>query len=72
MVINSIDSKIIYKPAQPLEEDVFAYILDFNGKEIGFAVLDEATRNPDFSNCGMFWVDPYDFTALFKPYMTWR
>lgn len=72
MALNSINSKMIYKPAQQLEEDVFAYILDFNGKEIGFAVLDKATKNPDFSNCGMFWLSPYDFANFFKPHMLWR
>lgn len=72
MGLKSINSKIIYKPAEPVGGDVFAYVRAFNGKEVGFSVLDEATRKPDFSNCGIFWVRPEDFALLFKAHMAWK
>ncbi|MDO4485075.1 MAG: hypothetical protein Q4C46_00610 [Bacillota bacterium] len=69
MNINEIRKGVIYKAVNlPEKCDVFAYIHKCNKKEVAFSVLDEAVENPDFSNCGMFWVRPQEFTLLFEVY----
>ena len=51
-----------------IEDYVFAYVRGWENGEVGFSVLDYAAGNPDFSNCGIFWVRPHDFIKLFEVY----
>ncbi|MBR4150566.1 MAG: hypothetical protein IKR08_04225 [Firmicutes bacterium] len=63
-----LDQIYVSKP-DTTEEPVFAYVRFFKDGEIGFSVLDEAFSDPDFSNCGVFWVRPEDFPIVFMPYV---
>ncbi|MCI7146454.1 MAG: hypothetical protein MR991_08460 [Clostridiales bacterium] len=58
----------IYKSTLSSDEDVYAYVRGIEGGKVGFSVLDEATRSPDFTNCGVFWVREKDFTKVFSTY----
>ena len=58
----------IYTVALPLEENVYAYVRDWKNGKVGYSVLDEATDHPDFSDCGVFWMDPEDFAKIFVVY----
>lgn len=68
-MIEKYTTGTIYEPIEPLEEEVYAYVRAEQNGEIGFSVLPIATRRPDFSNCGVFWVLRKDFTSMFKPYV---
>ena len=73
MRVNGIEKNAIYKTIEPCEDgDIYAYVRGWSDTEIGFSVLDKAVENPDFSNCGMFWVKPKDFKKLFKIYKKGR
>ena len=65
MVI-SLRTNAVYQPRVPLEEPVYAYIRECTQSEIGFSVLDVIAGEPDFSNCGMFWLSPQDFDEFFE------
>jgi len=67
-MIKKYTTGIIYEPIEPLEEEVYAYVHAVRNGEVGFSALPTATRTPDFSNCGIFWVKKNDFTSMFKPY----
>lgn len=68
MKVSEISMKKIYRAKAELgiEEGIFAYVRGWQKGEVGFSVLDEATNNPDFSNCGVFWVLPTDFVKIFE------
>ena len=67
MNISEIKFKTVYRAKEELgiEDHVFAYVRGWENGEVGFSVLEEATDNPDFSNCGVFWVRPSDFVRIF-------
>ena len=69
LMIKIYDSGTVYKPIVPLEEEVFVYVRKLRGKEVGFSALPTATRNPDFSNCGIFWVRQKDFNKIFQEHI---
>lgn len=69
----NIDLKLrqdaIYTPKEPEHTDkLFLYIRGWRRDQLGFSVLDVATDEPDFSDCGVFWVYPKDFCKLFREY----
>lgn len=69
MRVNGVEMDVIYKTIEPGEDgNVYAYVRGWTKTEIGFSVLDEAVKDPDFSNCGVFWVRPEDFKTLFEIY----
>ena len=61
-----LDRIYISKPGTT-EEPVFAYPRFLKNGELGFSVLDTASRTPDFSNCSVIWVRPEDFPVVFMP-----
>lgn len=63
---NGINIGGIYELIEKEEEDVYVYVRALQGDEVGFSVLDKAVKNPDFSDCGMFWVREKDFEMMFK------
>lgn len=69
MGISDIKFNSIYK-AVGLPEDnvVYGYVRGWHGNEVGFSVLDEPFNDPDFSDCGIFWVAPEDFIKIFEVY----
>lgn len=67
MNINDIKMNGIYRfSLGDQNEDVFAYIRKWKNNEIGFSVLDHISEYPDLSDCGIFWVDKYDFALMFE------
>lgn len=68
MIEQEIRFDIVYKNKLPMEEDVYAYVRAWQGGEVGFSVVDKPSRNPDFSNCGVFWVAPEHFCFVFEKY----
>lgn len=45
----------------------YLYLRAYNeGGELGFSVLDEDVDDPDFSNSGIFWMDPEVFASIVK------
>ena len=62
----SVRTDAIYRPREPLEEDVFAYIRECRQHEIGFSVTDKQEQYPDFTNFGIFWLSPGDFVDFFE------
>lgn len=67
-MIKKYKTGIVYEPIEPLEEPVYVYVHEVRNGEVGFSALPVATRTPDFSNCGIFWVKRKDFRLMFKPY----
>lgn len=65
MVI-SLRTNAVYQPKVPLDEPVYAYIRSCKQHEVGFSVLASIEQEPDFSNCGMFWLAPQDFDEFFE------
>lgn len=64
--IVTLRTDAVYKPKEPLEVPVFAYIRECREDEVGFSVIERIERNPDFSNCGIFWLSPIDFDEFFE------
>ena len=67
MNVEDIRFNRIYINAVPLEDDVvvYGYVRDWKNGKVGYSVIDEATDDPDFSNCGVFWMAPEDFAKVF-------
>ena len=65
MVI-SLRTNAVYQPRVPLDEPVYAYIRNYKQDAVGFSVLGSVEQEPDFSKCGMFWLDPQDFDEFFE------
>lgn len=69
MVVSEIRFGSIYKAVGlPEDNEVYGYIRGWKGNEVGFSVLDKALNDPNFSDCGIFWVAPEAFTMLFEVY----
>lgn len=69
MGISDIKFSSIYKAVDlPSDNAVYGYIRGRHGSEVGFSVLDEPLNDPDFSDCGIFWVAPEDFISIFEVY----
>lgn len=46
----------------------YIYVRGFRDDDtVGFSVLGEYSKNPDFSDCGVFWVKTEAFLKVFKP-----
>lgn len=57
----------VYTPIQYLGEPCFVYIRSRHAGEVSFSVLDEYSRVPDFSQCGIFTMKWADFVKVFSP-----
>ena len=62
-------TETLYKLIEETEEEVYVYVRKKRGIEVGFSALPIATLNPDFSDCGVFWVREVDFKKIFEPYV---
>lgn len=70
MSVDEIRFDKIYVNAIPLEGgvEIYGYVRAWKNGKVGYSALDEATDEPDFSDCGIFWVAPEDFAKVFMVY----
>lgn len=69
MRINEIKFGSIYKAVGlPEEHEIYGYVRGWRENKVGFSVLDEASNEPDLSDCGIFWVSSKDFAMMFDVY----
>ncbi len=69
MKVKDISHDNIYVSKIPnLPMPIYGYIRTIRAGEVGFSVLEEPVEDPDFSNCGVFYVKPKDFTRVFEVY----
>ena len=70
MDVSEIGFNKIYINAIPLEAgiNIYGYVRAWKNGQVGYSVLEEASLDPDFSDCSMFWTSPEDFAKVFKVY----
>ena len=67
MRVKDIRMDAVYVGAGPLEgAPGFLYLRGYRNGEVGFSVLDDDVDDPDFSESGIFWLEPKVFAEVTK------
>ena len=67
MEVKDIRMDAVYVGAGPMKgAPGFLYIRALRDGEVGFSVLDDDVDDPDFSESGVFWMEPWMFASVAK------